>query len=132
MDRITKSEDEIKGRLAVISSLDSDRYRSFKVMDTISMLIPPRVWIESMNMGAKNVSFNGGSWEFPPISDFVSLLKQAGIFDNVVLKSINSTPASVIVPGVPVALQTQKLYQVSMDIKPMVANTEPAKTDKSI
>ena len=132
MDRITKAEAEIRGRLDVISSLDTDRYRSFKVMDTISMLIPARVWIETMALSPKSVSFNGGSWEFPPISDFVTLLKQSGVFDNVVLKSITSAQAGVLVPGVPVALQTQKQYQVSMDVKNIVSNIEPAKTDKPL
>ena len=116
-ERIETEEAKIKGRLAVISSLDADRYRAFKVLDTVSLLIPERVWIERMTFSTKTLDVVGASWEFLPINDFVTLLKQSGVFDNVRLKQINATPSGRIVPGVPLALQTQKKYEVNMDIR---------------
>lgn len=123
---IQKKEDELKGKLAVVSSLDSDRYRAFKVMDTISLLIPEKVWIEGLTFNNKQVQFSGSSWEFVPINDFVALLKQSGVFDGVILKSINSTPAGTPVPGVPLALQTMKKYDISMDIKGSITSSGTA------
>ena len=105
------------GRLAVISSLDADRYRAFKVLDTVSLLIPERVWIDRMTFSARQLDVLGASWEFLPINDFVTLLKQSGVFENVRLKAISAQPAPRIVPGVPLALQTQKRYEVNMDIR---------------
>lgn len=118
MEKINAAEAEIRGRLNVISSLDADRYRAFKVMDTLSLLIPDRVWISRLAFTSKTLDVNGASWEFLPINDFVTLLKQSGVFDNVRLKQINTVQSPRgIVPGVALSLQTQKQYEINMDIR---------------
>ena len=117
MERIQRSEAELKRKLKVVSTLDADRFRAFKVMDTLSLLIPDRVWVEGIKFGSGQIELSGASWEFLPINDFVSLLKQSGVFQGVRLNSISASPAPTIVQGVPKALQTIKKFTVNMTVK---------------
>lgn len=116
MKAITTRENEIKRKLTVISSLDQDRYAAFKVMDAVSLLIPKEVWIKNIDFTASTLKIAGESWEFIPINEFVSYLKQSPLFSDVRLVTIDSRPAQNQVPGVPESLQKIKSFQIEITI----------------
>lgn len=115
--QIEAQEADMRSKLQIISSLESKRYHAFKVVDTISLLIPEKVWINTLSFkSGAEMELSGASWEYIPINDFVSLLKQSGIFETVVLKSIASG-ASRGDQGIPEALQTEKTFSLSLRLR---------------
>lgn len=116
MKAVTARETEIKRKLAVISSLDQDRYSAFRVMDTVSLLIPKEVWIKNIDFNASTLKLRGECWEFIPINEFVASLRQSPLFTNVRLVAINSRPAPSQIDGVPKSLQKIKSFEVEITI----------------
>ena len=117
MDRIIQSENKLRRKLRVVSSLDTNRFRAFKILDSISLLIPPKVWILTIDLTSDKLGMKGASWEFLPINEFVSDLKGSELFQSVRLESISSSPAPKLIKDVPLALQKIKDFSVTMVLK---------------
>ncbi len=127
MKAVTARETEIKRKLTVISSLDQDRYSAFRVMDTISLLIPKEVWVKDIDFAATALKIRGESWEFIPINEFVSSLKQSPLFNDVRLVSIDARAAPNQIDGVPEAQQKIKAFSIEITINRNVAKATKKK-----
>ncbi len=116
MKAMAEKEEEIKRKIKIISKLKQERYSAFRVMDTVSLLIPKEVWIKNADFSGAKLKLQGESWEFIPINEFVSGLKQSQVFTDVKLVAVNSKLASNQIEGIPKSLQKIKSFEVQITI----------------
>lgn len=117
MEQLTKEEAEVQRQLNIIASLSKNRANSFKTFDTLSLIIPQKVWLNRLEYVDGKVFLEGGSWEYFPINDFVKVLNETVQFQAVTLRSINAEAASQTIAGVPLAAQKVKSFQVEFLLK---------------
>ncbi len=117
MQETNKRIGEITRKLSIINALDMDRQVGFNIMNLMSKTIPKKVWLETIRLNNGKIELAGASWELIPINHFLKILENSQKFIDIRLKSISSSPARKIIPGIPESLQRIKKFNVSMGIK---------------
>lgn len=97
---VQKREEDIKKRLAVISSILEERVYWSEILRNLTHRIPDRIWLTSLStydlakgegkpqtgsIGGKGVKFNGTALSNSAIAAFVFALENSSDFENVVL-----------------------------------------------
>lgn len=97
---VQKREDDIKKRLAVISSILEERVYWSEILRNLTHRIPDGIWLTSLStndlakepgkspadsIGGKGVKFNGTALSNSAIAAFVFALENSSDFENVVL-----------------------------------------------
>lgn len=97
---VQKREDDIKKRLAVISSILEERVYWSEILRNLTHRIPDGIWLTSLStndlakepgkspadsIGGKGVKFNGTALSNSAIAAFVFALENSNDFENVVL-----------------------------------------------
>ena len=117
MDQLTKEENELTRQLNIISSLSKNRSNAFNTFDTLTSLIPAKVWVNRLDYMAGKISMEGASWEYFPINDFMKALNESLFFQDVNLKGIAAEATGKPIPGVPAVLQKIKSFELNMSVK---------------
>lgn len=76
-------ETMLKAKLETINKLLSDRALSFKVVKSVSTLMPSEIWIRNMSVKEKAVNFGGGAIDYNNVADFIKTLMESGDFTEV-------------------------------------------------
>jgi type IV pilus assembly protein PilN len=84
--KLTAEREEVNRRLAIIASLDKDRYLHVRMMNELAVQLPDNCWIQNVseNKGA-GVSIEGVTFSNFIIADLMSNLDQSGRFTDVAL-----------------------------------------------
>ncbi len=86
--KIKKDLKRLDEKLDVVYSLQTQREKKLVLFDTMTQLIVPgRMWLESIKTTPKNVTITGIAFDNPTIADFMERLEQSPLFDKVDLKT---------------------------------------------
>jgi len=115
MEQLTKEESELQRQLNIISSLSKNRSNAFKTLDTLGLVLPPKVWINRIEYIDNKLQLDGESWEYFPINDFVKILNETVQFQAVTLRRITAAQqVDKPISGIPLAAQKIKNFQIEM------------------
>lgn len=99
IDEMVRKEQELNRRLALVETLDRDRFKTVAVLDEVARRVPRYMWLTSMkNIAPERVSFDGYAFSNLVISDLMQSLSGSSLFQNVELsiaqrKLIEGQPA---------------------------------------
>ncbi len=83
--KFEREKAEIEAKLAVIAEIEKARTGPVRVMDTIAVQIPKRVWLTSLNAKEGRLEITGRSLDAEVVADFVTDLEQTPLISNVEL-----------------------------------------------
>ncbi len=90
-DRVTKIKRDLKilkEKLAIVASLKEQRDKQLILFDSMTQLvIPGRMWIESLNTKQNHVIIKGIAFDNHTIADFMKKLEASPLFDKIDLKT---------------------------------------------
>lgn len=117
MDQLNKEEVELQRQLNAVNGLSKDRATAFKTLDTISTILPQKVWLNKIEFNDHRLMIDGASWEYFTINDFIKSLNETTDFFNISFKGINTENPPKFLPGIPAAAQKTKTFQVELQVK---------------
>jgi type IV pilus assembly protein PilN len=83
---MVQKEKEINRRLALVRTLDKNRFKTVRVLDEVARRIPQYMWLTSMkNLSPDRVSFDGYAFSNLVVSDLMSNLDKSDMFSDVEL-----------------------------------------------
>lgn len=75
----------LQDKMALLKGLSQLRLREVKSLDYLQTIIPPRVWLTTLNIDKDQYVFKGRSKDEAAVSLFVEKLEDGGYFSDVVL-----------------------------------------------
>lgn len=82
--KLTEEREEVNKRLAVIATLDKDRYLRARLLNDISMQLPPNCWLTSVKEhGGTSVTLEGVTFSNFLIADLMNNLEKTNRFGTV-------------------------------------------------
>jgi Tfp pilus assembly protein PilN len=89
INEMVRKEQELNRRLALVETLDRDRFKTVRVLDEVAQRVPRYMWLTSMkNLSPAQVSFDGYAFSNLVVSDLMSSLEGSELFDNVELSVV--------------------------------------------
>jgi len=86
IDEMVRKEQELNRRLALVETLDRDRFKTVAVLDEVAQRVPRYMWLTSMkNIAPTRVSFDGYAFSNLVVSDLMQSLSGSELFENVEL-----------------------------------------------
>lgn len=115
IDEMVRKEQELNRRLALVETLDKDRFKTVAVLNEVAQRVPRYMWLTSMkNIAPTRVSFDGYAFSNLVVSDLMQSLAGSSLFDNVEL----SVAKKKLVEGQPTVN-----FTVTTDVKPEIVAT---------
>jgi type IV pilus assembly protein PilN len=93
---ITAEKKALEDKLKILDNLKKGRTGPVKVMDELSSLIPPRVWISEYTEQGGGVSMHGSSVNYEDLSVFSKKLKTSKHFTDVVIRRANQRGDGIV------------------------------------
>ena len=95
-DKINKEIDQIKNKLsnlkkkmAVMETLEANRFEPTRLLDTMTqVIVPKRMWFTRLDSKGRIVTINGTALDNKTVADFMVRLEKSGIFSDVDLKTL--------------------------------------------
>jgi type IV pilus assembly protein PilN len=82
--RLTQEREEVNRRLAVIATLDRDRYFRVQLLNDISLQLPANTWLTSIReQGGTSMTFEGVTFSNYLIADLMNNLEKTNRFSGV-------------------------------------------------
>jgi len=86
IDDMVRKEQELNRRLALVESLDRDRFKTVRVMDEMARRVPRYMWLTSLkNVSPERVAIDGFAFSNLVVSDLMSSLEKSEMFQDVEL-----------------------------------------------
>lgn len=85
----------IEKKLGVLKKLKDNRTGPVKVMDEVSTIIPPKVWLTSWDENGGSVTFQASAATLDDVADFLSKIKASKFFTNPILKNTRAGDSKV-------------------------------------
>ena len=117
MEQLNKEEVELQRQLNAVNSLSKDRSLAFKTLDALVSTLPNNVWLSKIEYNDRKVLMEGSSWEYFPINDYVKVLTENTLLQNVMFKGITTETPRQLIQGVPAAAQKIKNFQLELNSK---------------
>src|SRR3954467_14442970 len=92
---ITQEKKALEDKLKVLDTLKKGRTGPVKVLDEISTIIPPRVWMSDYGEQAGVASIKGSAMAYDDLSAFAKQLKTSKFFSDVSIKKASQRTDSV-------------------------------------
>lgn len=84
--KLQEEREEVNKRLAIIASLDKDRYLRVRMMNDIAATVPDNCWVTEVNeKGGSLVTIEGVTFSNFIIADLMTSLESSGRFTDVTL-----------------------------------------------
>jgi type IV pilus assembly protein PilN len=93
---ITQEKKALEDKLRILDNLKKGRTGPVKVMDELSSLIPPKVWIADYGEQGGTVSMRGNAVSYEDLSVFSRKLKASKHFRDVVIRKAAQRPDGVV------------------------------------
>jgi len=91
-DEVTKIKKKLKNlelKLGIVASLEAKRRNPVRLIDTLTQLmVPERMWINSLKTDAKNVVLKGLAFDNKTVADFMTRIEGSSLFSGVDLKTL--------------------------------------------
>jgi type IV pilus assembly protein PilN len=83
---MVQREAELNRRLALVKTLDQNRFRTVKILDEVSQTVPHYLWLTSLkNVSPDRVAIEGYAFSNLVVSDLMARLEESDMFDDVEL-----------------------------------------------
>ncbi|MBW2441241.1 MAG: PilN domain-containing protein [Deltaproteobacteria bacterium] len=89
IEEIKKKLDNLKKKMAVMDTLEANRFAPIRLMDTMTqVVVPKRMWFTNMQSKDQKVSITGVALDNTTVADFMIRLENSGLFNEVDLKTL--------------------------------------------
>jgi type IV pilus assembly protein PilN len=89
IEEIKKKLDNLKKKMAVMDTLEANRFAPIRLMDTMTqVVVPKRMWFTNMQYKGEKFSINGVALDNTTVADFMIRLENSGLFNEVDLKTL--------------------------------------------
>jgi type IV pilus assembly protein PilN len=89
IEEIKKKLDNLKKKMAVMDTLEANRFAPIRLMDTMTqVVVPKRMWFTNMQSKGQKVSISGVALDNTTVADFMIRLENSGLFNEVDLKTL--------------------------------------------
>ena len=86
---IKKKLDNLKKKLAVMDTLEANRFAPVRLMDTMTqVVVAKRMWFTNLQSKGQNVKITGVAMDNTTVADFMVRLENSGLFKEVDLKTL--------------------------------------------
>jgi len=86
INEMVQKEQELNRRLALVRTLDENRFRTVKVLDEVAKTVPRYLWLTSLkNLSTERMAFDGYAFSNLVVSDLMSRLEESKVFEDVEL-----------------------------------------------
>ena len=92
--QIKKKLDNLKKKMAVMKTLEANRFEPTRLLDTMTqVVVPKRMWFTDLESKGENVKINGIALDNKTVADFMVRLEECGLFKEVDLKTLKRKKA---------------------------------------
>ena len=89
IDNIKKKLDSLKKKMAVMDTLEANRFAPIRLMDTMTqVIVPKRMWFTNLQCKDTKVDITGVAMDNTTVADFMVRLENSGLFKEVDLKTL--------------------------------------------
>ena len=86
---IKKKLDNLKKKMAVMATLEANRFAPIRLMDTMTqVIVPKRMWFTDLQSKDQHVSITGVALDNTTVADFMVRLENSGLYKEVDLKTL--------------------------------------------
>ncbi|MEE4261916.1 MAG: PilN domain-containing protein [Desulfobacteraceae bacterium] len=86
---IKRKLDNLKKKMAVMDTLEANRFAPIRLMDAMTqVIVPKRMWFTDLASMGENVSISGLALDNTTVADFMVRLENSGLFKEVDLKTL--------------------------------------------
>ena len=86
---IKKKLSNLKKKMAVMDTLEANRFEPTRLLDVMTqVIVPRRMWFTSLQSKGKTVKINGIALDNKTVADFMVRLENSGLFSEVDLKTL--------------------------------------------
>jgi type IV pilus assembly protein PilN len=86
---IKKKLDNLKKKMAVMDTLEANRFAPIRLMDTMTqVIVTKRMWFTNLTSKDKQVGITGVAMDNTTVADFMVRLENSGLFKEVDLKTL--------------------------------------------
>ena len=86
---IKKKLSNLKKKMAVMDTLEANRFEPTRLLDVMTqVIVPRRMWFTSLQSKGKSVKINGIALDNKTVADFMVRLENSGLFSEVDLKTL--------------------------------------------
>ena len=87
--QIKKKLDNLKKKMAVMDTLEANRFAPIRLMDTMTqVIVTKRMWFTKLQSKDKHVNITGVALDNTTVADFMVRLENSGLFKEVDLKTL--------------------------------------------
>lgn len=121
--QIKKQLNNLKKKMAVMESLEANRFEPTRLLDTMTqVIVPKRMWFTGLQSKGNVVNINGIALDNKTVADFMVRLEKCGLFKDVDLKTLKSKT---------VQKSNFKSFQINCTKKPLIKPEGEKKPDKT-
>jgi type IV pilus assembly protein PilN len=119
---IKKKLSNLKKKMAVMDTLEANRFEPTYLMDVMTqVIVPKRMWFTSMESKNNMVKISGIALDNKTVADFMVRLEKSGLFNEVDLKTLKQRK---------VQKSNLKSFQINCKKKPKLMAKKDTKTQK--
>jgi len=123
--QIKKKLNNLKKKLAVMDTLEANRFIPVKLLDTMTqVIVPKRMWFTRLNTRGKKVEISGVALDNTTVADFMIRLENSGLFNKVDLKTLKRAKKK---KGVKANFKTFSIVCIKKPLKKPANKKKPAK-----
>ena len=124
--QIKKKLKNLKKKIAVMSTLEANRFGPIRLMDTMTkVIVPKRMWFTNLQSKGQKVNISGVALDNTTVADFMVRLENSGLFKKVDLKTLKRSKSK---KG---KTSKFKTFKVACIKKPLIKPEKQKKPDKA-
>ena len=124
--QIKKKLSNLKKKMAVMDTLEANRFVPVRLMDTMTkVIIPKRMWFTNLQSKGNKVNITGVALDNTTVADFMVRLENSGLFNEVDLKTLKRSKSK---KG---KLPRFKTFKVACVKKPVITPENQKKSEKT-
>jgi type IV pilus assembly protein PilN len=91
IEEIKKKLSNLKQKMAVMDTLEANRFEPTRLMDAMTqVIVPKRMWFTRLESKDKSVNIRGIALDNKTVADFMVRLEQSGLFSDVNLNTLKA------------------------------------------
>jgi len=123
--QIKKKLTNLKKKMAVMVTLEANRFIPVKLLDTMTqVIVPKRMWFTRLNSSGNKVRISGVALDNTTVADFMVRLENSGLFKKVDLKTLKRAKGK---KGVKANFKTFSIVCIKKPLKKPANKKKPAK-----
>jgi len=123
--QIKKKLNNLKKKMAVMDTLEANRFVPIKLMDAMTqVIVPKRMWFTRLQTKGQKVNISGVAMDNTTVADFMIRLENSGLFKEVDLKTLKRSKSK---KGATSEFKTFRIVCTKMPLPKPGQKKKPAK-----